>query len=283
MRPSLQRAAAAAALAFLALAPLTTAPAAEREARAKTQKPRQLPQAPASELITRILAEEVRLDTARRLSALAVTQDEKQLAQKALRLADHQLDLAFLIALRRAADRPEPSTPALKDLESSVRALQTNVDGQQDVVDKLTKQAAKARGRRKQTLQEQIEVEQAKLELANDELASAREDLIGAGGDLKSQIERLQADYKAAQQAADTAAAAAPADTSDTLLGHLKIWFGLHNLRNQLEAAQQDAAAAAETLRERLDSLEKESGGAVAAAAAPSSSSVQPETNKAVA
>ena len=286
MRPSLQRAAAAAALAFLALAPLTTAPAAEREARAKTQKPRQLPQAPASELITRILAEEVRLDTARRLSALAVTQDEKQLAQKALRLADHQLDLAFLIALRRAADTSEPSTPALKDLESSVRALQTNVDGQQDVVDKLTKQAAKARGRRKQTLQEQIEVEQAKLELAKDELASAREDLIGAGGDLKSQIERLQADYKAAQQAADTAAAAAPAapaDTSDTLLGHLKIWFGLHNLRNQLEAAQQDAAAAAETLRERLDSLEKESGGAVAAAAAPSSSSVQPETNKAVA
>jgi Flp pilus assembly protein CpaB len=57
------------------------------------------------------------LDTARRLSALATTPEEQQVAQDALRIADHELDLEFAAALQ-AAGRPglggwrPPSTPS---------------------------------------------------------------------------------------------------------------------------------------------------------------------------
>ena len=278
MRPPLQRAFLLLAIAAL----LLPASAAERE-RAKKQN-RQVHKAPVSDLIARIQVEEGRLETARKLSALAVTPEEKQLAQRAVRLADHQLDLAFLVALRRAADNSEPLPPEVASLASTVRALQLNVDDQQAVVDKLTKQLEKARGRRKQPLKEQLEVEQAKLELANDELAAAREDLISAGGDLKTQIERLQADYKAAEQAAANAAAAAPPTsffTEDvgTLLGQLKMWYDVHVLRVQLEGAQTDASSAADQLRERLEALEKaagESSSGAPAAKSPGSAEANP-------
>ena len=246
----------------------TPAPAPQHSAKPNPAKARELPQAPVSELITRILTEEARVDTAHRLSALATTPDEKQFALKAVRLADHQLDLAFLVALRRAADNPEPPTPQVAELDATVKALQANVDEQQAVVDRLKKQLARARGRRKEGLQAQLELEQAKLDLANDELAAAREDLIDAGGDLKSQIERLQAEHTAAEQAMTSAAAspaAAPvAVPADTLLGHLKLWMDQHSLRVQLEAAQEDAVSAVDSLRERLEATEKEVAGQAA-------------------
>jgi small-conductance mechanosensitive channel len=243
----------------------TSAPAPQHSAKTKKAKAQELPRAPVSDLINRILTEEARLDMAHRLSALASTPDEKQLAQKAVRLADHQLDLAFLVALRRAADNPPPPTPQLSELDATVKALQASVNDQQSVVDGLKKQLARASGKRKDTLQEQLELEQAKLELANDELTAAHEDLIDAGGDLKTQIERLQAEHTAAEQAAATTAvsnaAAPPAETPDTLLGHLKAWMALHSLRVQLEAAHDDAVAAVDTLRERLEATEKEVAG----------------------
>ena len=251
---------------------------------AKAAKPHEIPRPPISELITRIQTEEARLDTARRLSALAIGLDERQLAQKAVRLADHQLDLAFLVALRRATDNPVPPTPQVAELDATVKKLQADVDDQQAIVDGLKKKLARTRGRRKETVQAQLEMEQAKLELATDEFADAREDLINAGGDLKSQIERLQAEHAAADQAADaSAAAAAPGTTanaaagnSDTLLNHLELWFAVHNLRMQLEAAQTDALSAVDTLRQRLDAIEKEAAGQGAPA---TSAGAQPAVN----
>jgi small-conductance mechanosensitive channel len=265
----------ATALAVLLPAAYAQSPAGQHTAKPKAQKTRELPRAPVSELITRILTEEARLDTARRLAAIAATPEERQLAQKAERLADHQLDLAFLVALRRAADTAETTSPEVRDLEATVKALQGNVDDEQALVNGLKKRLAKARGRRKEAIQEQLEVEQAKLELATDELADAREDLINAGGDLKSQIERLQAEHIALEHTTSPAAGGAaaapapPAPSSDTLLGHVQLWMGLHNLRVQLEAAREDAVEAVETLRQRLESMEKEVSGQPAAASVP--------------
>jgi len=287
MAPLLHRAALPLMAAFLILLPGAPAPAAERKAPAKTRKARALPRAPVSDLITRIETEEARLETARRLCSLATGHEEKQLAMKAVRLADHQLDQAFLIALRRAADSPVPPTPEARELDETVKALESNVEEQQAVVDKLKKQTAKARGRRKESLEEQFELEEAKLELAKDELADAREDLINAGGDLKSQIERLQAEHKAAEQhspgcsAGGTAAGAMQAAaSSDTLLGHLKLWMDLHSLRTQLEDAQNDTRVAAEAAHQRLQSTEKEIGGGAAADSAPSAQPAQSPTQE---
>jgi len=256
------------------------ASSAHEPPQSKKTKARELPHAPVSELISRILDEEARLDTAHRLSTLASTPDEKLLAQKAVRLADHQLQLAFLVALRRAADSPAPPTAQVAELDAAVKKLQADVDDGHFLVDGLKKKLAKSRGRRKDAIQAQLEMDQAKLELAADELADAREDLINAGGDLKSQIERLEAEHTAAEQAAAataTTAAAAPASsTSDTLLGHLSLWMNEHTLRNQLEAAQADALDAVESLRQRLEAIEKE---IASQSAPPPSAPAQPPAN----
>jgi small-conductance mechanosensitive channel/histone H3/H4 len=235
-----------------------------QKAAANKQKEREIPHAPVSELIRRILAEEARLDTAQRLARTASTPDEVRLAQKAVRIADHELDLTFLGGLRRAADESTPATPEARALQDRVNSLQGELEQQHAVVDKLKKQTAAARGRRKDSLQGQLELEQAKLELSNDELADAREDLINAGGDLKTQIERMQAEHEAAEQLASKASAqAGPApgsQTSDTLFANGQAWFQLRGLSNQLEAALEDALAAVDTLKERQAEFEKQAG-----------------------
>jgi len=259
---------------FLLLLPAPARPAAEEKTQPKAQKSREIPQAPVSELIQRILTEEARLDTARNLSTLAATPEEKQLAQKAIRLADHELGLAFLGALHRAAENPLPPTPEARALDSQVKTLETSVDDLQRLVDGLKKKAASARGRRKEKLLAQVDFQQARLELAQDELAGAREDLIDAGGDLKSQIERLQADYQVAEQhlASSTTSGAITSslEPADTLLGHLKLWLALRSTRNQIQSERESALNALEIVRQRLAEAEREVAGESVASHAPS-------------
>src|SRR5690242_13786596 len=57
------------------------------------------------------LIDERLLKTARRLAALADTNDEQDQAREALRLSDHELDVAFVTALREAAT-PDPKEAA---------------------------------------------------------------------------------------------------------------------------------------------------------------------------
>ncbi len=259
---------------FLLLLPAAALPTTEQKAQPKAQKAQEIPQAPVSDLIQRILTEESRLDAARNLSALAATPEERQLAQKAIRLADHELGLAFLGALHRAAENPLPPTPEARALDAQVKTLENSVDDLQRLVDGLKKKAASSRGRKKEKLLAQVDFQQAKLELAKDELAGAREDLIDAGGDLKSQIERLQADYQVAEQhlasSTTSGAIASSLEPADTLLGHLKLWLALRSTRNQLQAERESALNALEIVRQRLAEAGREVAGESVASAAPS-------------
>ena len=274
MRKPLQAAggfliAALAALAAISPAAGTPVPQApeKQKAPAKTQKAPNIPQPPVSDLIQHIQTEQARLDRAQNLARTAVTPDETRLAEKAVRLADHELELAFLIGLRRAADNPTP--PEAREQKVRVDTLEAEASQEQAAVDQLKQRAAKARGRRQAALQAQLEFEQAKLELSNDELADAREDLIAAGGDVRSQIERLQAEHQAAEQHASAASGPSPAvqaQTSGTLLANFQVWMQLHGVRNQLDAALQDVLGAVETTRERQAQFEKQEGAAPAPA-----------------
>src|SRR5712691_2629592 len=62
------------------------------------------------------LVDERPLQTARSLAALAATPEEQQLAHQALKVADHEVDLAFADALRRATEQPVQLTPEIKEL-----------------------------------------------------------------------------------------------------------------------------------------------------------------------
>jgi hypothetical protein len=54
--------------------------------------------------------------TARQLSALATTPEEQELSRQAERLADHAIDLAFVVAMRDATESAPQQTPELRTL-----------------------------------------------------------------------------------------------------------------------------------------------------------------------
>src|SRR6202790_2007874 len=115
------------------------------------------------------------LQTARRVGTLAYTQEEKDLAQQAEKVADHEVDLAFFDAFRAAQESPPTLTPALKKLADKKSQEQAALKEDQDKVTELTRRVAAAPESQKENLQDQFNVAQAQLELDQDELDDATE------------------------------------------------------------------------------------------------------------
>ncbi len=61
------------------------------------------------------------LQIAQRLSSLASTADEQELAREAVRVGDHSVDLALTIALLQAAEHPVDSTPEIRQIRERVQ------------------------------------------------------------------------------------------------------------------------------------------------------------------
>src|SRR5215831_9024007 len=80
------------------------------------------------------LVDDQPLVTAQRLAALAVTPEEQEFAKNALRLADHEVDMAFAAALHQATEHapPVPATarPILADVQSAQQRVKT---GQREI------------------------------------------------------------------------------------------------------------------------------------------------------
>src|SRR5579864_8563197 len=130
------------------------------------------------------------LQTARNLAAVAATPAERELAQEAARLADHEVDLAFASALREAAQHPAPVSPQARQLEAKVKKLQAKVAAEQDSINKLGQLTAKASDAEKVRLEQQQQLVGAQLELDKDELEDAQNDLTRAGGNPVGNLER---------------------------------------------------------------------------------------------
>src|SRR5690348_8159232 len=60
------------------------------------------------------------LQTAQQMAKLVSSWDEQRLAQQALKLADHEVDLAFAGALRDAAEQPRSTKPESRNLYNRV-------------------------------------------------------------------------------------------------------------------------------------------------------------------
>jgi len=146
------------------------------------------------------LVDQTPLLTARSLVPLAATLEEKQLALQAERLGNHSVDLAFSDALRRAATAQPVQTPEIKQLAEAKAKAQATVEASQQLLLRLTRQLASARGQLKDTLEDQIEVAKAQGELDKDELETASNDLAKAGGDPQAKIKRLKEAHEAADR-----------------------------------------------------------------------------------
>src|SRR5712692_1569807 len=208
------------------------------------------------------LVDERPLQTARSLAALAATPEEQQLVHQALKVADHEVDLAFADALRRATEQPVQLTPEIKDLFTRESKAEAAVESDLNRTVQLTKQLASAREQQKDNLQDQLDVAQAQLELDKDELDDARDDLDRTGADPRARIEQLKEQHEAGhnegQPGAPQAAKASDLNyQAGTLLAQFRAWYGLRNKQIQLAQARQEALDKVQSLSKRHDVFEQ--------------------------
>jgi small-conductance mechanosensitive channel len=132
--------------------------------------------------------------TAQALAPLAMTAEEKEYAQEAERLADHEVDQAFASALRQATLDSQHITltgDALA-LSKKVSQLQDLIAQDKDDVQTITEQLKlppPKNGKTAEYDEGDLAVSKAQLGLDTDELVDAQQDLDRASGDQTSQIQ----------------------------------------------------------------------------------------------
>jgi small-conductance mechanosensitive channel len=206
------------------------------------------------------LVDEGPLQTARAMGKLASGPEEQQVAEAAEDLADGEVDLAFHDASRDAADHPPQNKPQFRELYQHVGEVETQVQADQALVEQLKKQSASAAGTRAASLQEQLDVAQAQLELDQDELNDAKEDLVRSGADPGALIQRQFDAHQAAEHGTESKPAAATAPEVSYQAAHFltqfEAWRALRGKVRQLQKAQDEAGQMASALTKMHNALE---------------------------
>ena len=200
------------------------------------------------------------LQTAQRMAAMASTPEEQALAHEAEKVGDHEVDLAFLDALRTAEENPPPLSPEAKELSQRKDKAELALKEDQENITLLTRKMAAAPESQKDNLQDQIDVAKAQMDLDQDELDDAAEDLEQAGGDPQSKIKRLKAEHDASEHgpAATLGSAVNPHEQdyqAHTLLSVFRAWQALREKKVQLLAAHDETAAKQLRLTQRHNTL----------------------------
>src|SRR5713226_528640 len=197
------------------------------------------------------------LKTAQQLAQLVDTSEERSLAEEALRLGDHEVDLAFAAALRDAAENPPTLSPEAKEIQARLEGAQKRLNADQALVAQLTQAEAKATGDKKEVLGDQLDLAKAELELDKDEVDDAKQDLIRAGGDPEDRIQEMVQEHEAAAHGTASAIPSTlPNREERGLIQRFQQWSALHQKQMQLWRAKQDSEAAASALTAQHNALE---------------------------
>jgi small-conductance mechanosensitive channel len=196
------------------------------------------------------------LQTARRLAALAKTEDEKRYASEALRLSDHEVDLTFTDALRDATEHPPQLSAEAKAIDARISKADDTLKADQATIARLTKELAAANDRTRDNIQQQLDITKAQLELDQDELDDAKSDLARAGGDKKDRLQRLLDEHEATQHESPLSNQPASFVVSDSFGGQFRTWTQLRNQQKQLAEARQASIDAGAELTREHDALE---------------------------
>ncbi len=211
--------------------------------------------------------------TAAALAPLAVSSEEQELAREAERLADHEVDQAFATALRLAALQSRAVTGPAVELQQRLTELQGLVKEDQARVDDLTAQIAAATKSGKPTvdsLQDDLDVAKAQLQLDTDELNDASDNLARASGDKRSQLQQELTARQAAMKKYDSQAnsggqvAVVSAKRYGTLAGRIGGWFDQRSRADLLEQAKAKADSDVTALNAQQADVAKQSSMATA-------------------
>jgi len=182
------------------------------------------------------------------LAALAATPEEVAQAREAWTLADHELDLRFAAAIRDAeAAASLPAAGPLLQLSNRIAQLQAQVDADKTRVADLAKDTSGA-----------LDRAQAQLDLDQDELDDAKDDLARAGGDKGARLQQLLQEHEASDKIADQTMKFAAPRSSRTMSEQLGQWFALRGYIRRLQAAAQQAASQSQSLIQQHNSLQRQ-------------------------
>ena len=204
------------------------------------------------------LVDQTELATAQKLAQLADKADEQELSKEAIRLVDHELDLAFEGARREIAAHPPALSAKAQEIEARLDKAQSLQKADQALVEQLTAAEGKVSGRAKDALNDRLAEAKARLESDEDEVDDATQDLNRAGGDVKARLEKLDEEHKAASAEVDKGVQKYPEAQPDQfgLVHQYAQWSRLHQKQLALEQARQAAETAATALTGRHNALD---------------------------
>jgi small-conductance mechanosensitive channel len=213
------------------------------------------------------VVDEQPLITARAMAAIASDWEEQRYARQALKLADHSVDIAFSYEMRQATEHPAPATPESKKLFAHANQADAAVKADQDRIALLQKQLAGAKDdHARDTLQQQIDLTKAQLELDQDELEDVKGELIRSGVDRLSRIQRqfnrheaTQKEYETSNSQLGTATANSNAQTGPSAaIVQLSAWNSLRGKTAQLQQASDEARHTGNNLKPGHDTLQSQ-------------------------
>ncbi len=188
--------------------------------------------------------------TARRLARMAAMAEEQPLAQSAVQIADHELDLAFAGALRHIEAHPPQLSPEAQQIQQRLESSQRQLEADTQEVNRLTAALEKAPDAQKPPIQDRLDLVKSQLELEQDEVQEANADLLQAGGNLHQRIQMMQQEHEASMRAGAAAPApdASPLRSLRGLVGQVRRWLALREKRREIAAAERHAADSAAQL-----------------------------------
>ena len=205
------------------------------------------------------IVDQTPLKIAQQLAPLVTLPGERQLAEEAIRLTDHEVDIAFTAALRDAALHPPPLSAEAKEIQARMQKAEHGLAATQAQIAQLNAAIAKAAGDQKDSLEDQLDIANAQVELDQDEVDDAKQDLIRAGGDPQDRIQAIVKEHEASTKATETALAAAATPSERIGLVYRSMqWWALHKKQMLLWRAKAATANTIGTLSARHDVLEKE-------------------------
>jgi small-conductance mechanosensitive channel len=204
------------------------------------------------------LVDQSTYESALRLAQTAAAIDEQAFAQSALRVADHELDLAFKEGIRDTEAHPPALHSDAAAIVSRVGKSQQLLSADQQLVNDLTTKLAQSKDGQKTAVQDELDLARSQLDLDKDELDEANQDLLDAGGNPRQQIESMVQEHEAQVKAHPLSGALAPAGTADEQngsLGKFREWRQLRQKRLELDDARGFAATKAQALASRRAQL----------------------------
>ena len=150
------------------------------------------------------LVDQTPLLTAQAFARMPTSAAELPFAQGALQLGDQEMDLAFALAVLDATEHPPSLTADAKQIQAQLQKAEDALAAEQAQVTQLTTAEGKASGAQKDALDDRLDLAKAELELRQDEVDDAKQDLIRAGGDPQDRIQAMVQEHEAASRSSDT-------------------------------------------------------------------------------